>query len=496
MSAIVVNNAATNNRSGAVKLSVSQHSMRRHIDQRCYDLADHLMAIERQIADPCSSNRPTTVEKFRHSAVWLCKRLLAAHTASPTTGMRISKDKNRYSKGRYVPKGLSYDITIARVLSLMMIDGFVREVRGGSYDRTKGEGEQTRIAAKDKLLDWFAADPALLPKALVGCEDADPIVVQITGKRKGKNKNGKEVTFKTKTLKPYTDDANTNQMRDNLNIINDCLKRHWSDLRLSDDGWVKLQRSLVANKKYDYNPIQLHRQTIRRIFNSTSFDIGGRFYGGWWQNIPSAYRAFITIDGKRTVEFDYGSLHPTILYAQKGLTLCDKAYDIGIGRGDEHKDVIKQLFNAMVQMKEPQDRPPRGVKFRQTGKTWKQLRDLILEKHEPIRDKFFCGLGNRLQFYDSQIAERVMLHFAKRDIPVLPVHDSFIMHHAYGEELGELEEAMRRAFYEHFKKDINVKSEIGVMLPSSFDGKEWRDLSFEQQVQGPPEYSQWEDRNP
>ena len=61
--------------------------------------------------------------------------------------------------------------------------------------------------------------------------------------------------------------------------------------------------------------------------------------------------------------------------------------------------------------------------------------------------------------------------------------------------LGELEEAMRRAFYEHFKKDINVKSEIGVMLPSSFDGKEWNDLTFEEQIHGPPEYSQWEDRN-
>ena len=126
---------------------------------------------------------------------------------------------------------------------------------------------------------------------------------------------------------------------------------------------------MVGNKKYDYTPIQLHRQTIRRIFNSTSFDIGGRFYGGWWQNIPSGYRGLITIDGKRTTEFDCGSLHPTLLYAQEGLTLSQKAYDIGIGKCDEHRDVIKQLFNAMVQMKVPQDRPPRDVKFRQTGKT-------------------------------------------------------------------------------------------------------------------------------
>ena len=63
----------------------------------------------------------------------------------------------------------------------------------------------------------------------------------------------------------------------------------------------------------------------------------------------------ITIDGYRTAEFDFGRMHPTMLYADEGLTLEDDAYDIGIGKGDEFRDVVKQLFNAMVQMKEPKD---------------------------------------------------------------------------------------------------------------------------------------------
>tara|TARA_B100000963_G_scaffold322041_1_gene305801 strand:+ start:32 stop:241 length:210 start_codon:yes stop_codon:yes gene_type:complete len=64
----------------------------------------------------------------------------------------------------------------------------------------------------------------------------------------------------------------------------------------------------------------------------------------------------------------------------------------------------------------------------------------------------------------------------------------------YG-DLGELEEEMRRAFYGQFRKDINVKSEIGVMLPSSFDGMDSDELTVEQIVHGPPEYSKWENRN-
>ena len=126
---------------------------------------------------------------------------------------------------------------------------------------------------------------------------------------------------------------------------------------------------------------------------------------------------------------------------------------------------------------------------------WPFLRQAVLAAYKPIADMFFSGHGNCLQYNDSCIAEQVMLKFARQeDAPFLPVHDSFIMHYAYG-DLGELEEEMRRAFHGQFKKDIRVKDEIGVMLPSSFDGREIDDLSIEEIIKGPPEYSQWEGRN-
>ena len=70
----------------------------------------------------------------------------------------------------------------------------------------------------------------------------------------------------------------------------------------------------------------------------------------------------------------------------------------------------------------------------------------------------------------------------------------YIMHYAFG-DMGELEEAMRRAFHDHFKEDINVCEEIGVMLASSFDDKEFEDLTVEQVANGPAEYSSWNGRN-
>ena len=96
---------------------------------------------------------------------------------------------------------------------------------------------------------------------------------------------------------------------------------------------------------------------------------------------------------------------------------------------------------------------------------------------------------------DCLIAEKVMLQFVRSDDePVLPVHDSFIMHYAFG-DMGELEEAMRRAFHDYFKDDIKVSEDIGVMLPSSFDNMEFDDLSVEMIADGPPEYDNWNKRN-
>jgi len=418
----------------------------------------------------------------------LCRRLLASHVASSTSGLRISKDKNRYTKTRYTPDGISYDITIEGVFKMLELDGWIKQIARGHYNRDKGEGDRTRIAPTQKLLDWFSCEATTLPKTLAGFEDVEPLVVQLTIKRKVQNSKGKLVTIKTKKLEPYDDTDATNQMRFNLNAINDCLLRHWSDLYLSNQDWDRLQQSLLNDKEHDYTPIQLQRQTIRRIFNSKSFDAGGRFYGGWWQNIPSVYRSLITIDGSRTVEFDYGRLHPTILYAKKDLKLDSDAYDIGIGA--EHRDVVKELFNAMVQMVEPQDRPPRDVKFSQTGKKWKQLRDLIIDKHEPIKDCFFCGMGNQLQFEDSKIAEQVMLSFIKEDIPILPVHDSFLVQVGYQ---ARLIDTMSDAFQAAYGVAIDV-SDSAKFLPMDFQASD--EVNVAAILQNMDEYAAYWARNP
>ncbi len=416
------------------------------IDQRALDLAKHLLDIETKSKIRKNKRSPSDIDKFIKSTQWLSKRILSNYAASKKAQTRLSRDKNRYKASSHNADGVTYDILILGVVYWLEIDGYIYTDKDAIFKKEEGRGEQTRIKPYSKFIEWFKEDLQTLSKKIIAFEDTNPIIYQQVTKKK--NSKGKPV--KVKKVIPYEDTPKTIKMRKNINIINDCLKRHWSDLELTDVKWEELQTSLLSDKKYDYSPILLHKQTIKRIFNDKDFTQGGRFYGGWWQTIPSPYRALITIDGSRTNEFDFGRLHPTMMYAEANATCEGDAYDIGINT--KHRDTIKELFNAMVQMKKFTDHPPR-IKFSQTGKTWKQLRDMILKRHEPIKHMFFCGMGNNLQYRDSIIAEQVMLHFAKNDIPVLPVHDSFIITAGLFIDLLEVME-------KEFKKQIGVPIDI------------------------------------
>jgi hypothetical protein len=119
----------------------------------------------------------------------------------------------------------------------------------------------------------------------------------------------------------------------------------------------------------------------------------------------------------------------------------------------------------MMQAKSDLEQKPKKINLNEIGMSWKELKEAILKAHKPIKDLFFTGLGNRLEFENSQITENVMLQFVKMDVPVLPIDDSFIMHHVYA-AYGELEEAIRRAYHDRFHSNIKVKGDIVVQINS------------------------------
>ena len=447
----------------------------------------HLSEISLLIASEISSienrqrKRFADVQKhFEHAIECLVKDLWLGTVIHPEYEAGIHRRSNWYSETpQYRDPNLTYPQAIAAYDGMVATD-FIRVARDGYYDRDTGKSDVTKVIATDKLL-----------QVLEGL-DGNPF-------KQVKPDLGKECILlrdrinDQRVLAPYDNDKTTNEMRDNLITINKCFARHWPDLRITNDDYTALQERLRLDT--DKSPIDLSKRILTRIFSNGRFDHGGRFYRAWWQNVPKKYRKHITIDSKPTCEYDYSQLNPHMVYFLRDKKMGNEdAY--GRVFDGEHRDIVKEAFNAMIQASTNLSQKPKKLDLSQVDLDWPTLKQAILDAHKPIADVFFQGHGNHLQFIDSCVAEKIMLQFIKSDdAPVLPVHDSFIMHHAFGEELGELEEAMRRAFYEHFKKDIKIDSEIGVMLPSSFDGKEWSDLTCEEQIHGPPEYSQWEERN-
>ena len=376
--------------------------------------------------------------RFEHATRVLIVDLWKAVKSTPIRECSINKRSGWYSENpRYRDPLLTYKQMIAVFDGLINI-GFIEVTREGYFDRTIYQGKTTRFVARDELLERLqelGGHPAISIKP-----DFNAETIILRDKVDGR-----------KVLQEYEDTPATERHRANLKKINSCFLRHWCDLEVQDTELAKLEARIANHATKE--PIDFSQRTLVRIFSNGSFKQGGRFYRGWWQNVPSEYRKYITIDEKRTAEFDFSQLNPHLLYHSNYKVLgSDDAYDRVLD--GEHRKIVKQAFNAMVQASTPLKSCPEEIDMSGLEMSWAELRDRIIKAHKPIADHFFKGVGNHLQFMDSNIAERIMLHFAGMDAPALPVHDSFILHHAYGES-GEVEEAMRRAFYEEVGNHIS-----------------------------------------
>jgi hypothetical protein len=182
---------------------------------------------------------------------------------------------------------------------------------------------------------------------------------------------------------------------------------------------------------------------LHRVFNRSSFTLGGRFYGGWWQNIPSECRADITLNGIPTIELDYPRLHPTLLYAEVGSPMYGDPYDLA----NWPRGLVKIAFNTLVNA-DSREAAIRSIANNIGGAgAYAKAKSLICEidaKHPAIAPKFGSGAGLRLMRRDSDMAEALMLRLVKRGVVALPIHDSFIVTDRNLDK-GELMEAMAAA---------------------------------------------------
>ena len=186
----------------------------------------------------------------------------------------------------------------------------------------------------------------------------------------------------------------------------------------------------------------LVRNALHRVFNRGAFDLGGRFYGAWWQNVTSDERQRISLNGAPCIELDYSQLHPRLLYAIAGKPLTGDAYTIEGWNRPLVKEAMNTLINADDELSAKQS-IARSIGGKGALGKAQKLTEQIKAKHLGIADCFGTGAGLRLMRIDSDMAESVQLKLIRRGIVGLPIHDSFIVEERHA---GVLKEIMDEVF--------------------------------------------------
>ncbi len=357
--------------------------------------------------------------------------LLHVHKHKGLECLAVPRDNNAIqARDRYSLKTISVGAFNEAYNALETAD-YIERISVGRQGSGGKPGRRSRVIVLPKLAGLF---DEYLPAPYIFFErnPDEEVIVLRRSKRRGKASSI-----------DYQDDDETLEQRKILRKINSVLQSHWYDLEMSDEDYEPLRdilrrRHVNDSKKNHF--IDFSNRSLKRIYSNGSFSEGGRFYGGWWQQIPKDYRRYIKIDGKLAVEVDYSNMHPYILYSKKGLRPDGDAYKItGVSR-----KVVKRVFSTLLN--KASERAPRGYNADSNdGLEWQCIVAKIKSKHPQIEEFFGKGVGLQLQLIDSKMAERVMLTFSSMNKPCLPLHDSFIVHHAMRDEL----EAIMRKAYEH-----------------------------------------------
>ena len=167
-----------------------------------------------------------------------------------------------------------------------------------------------------------------------------------------------------------------------------------------------------------------------------------------------ALRQHITLNGEPVVELDYRSLHPSLLFRREGLDLDFDPYLPPPWQGQDIRNLGKRTFNRLLNRTVAN--PAKRLKLRAApgdlavlGRKVKfaSYCDSLTYQLRGIAHRFGTGEGVRLQYADSELALSVMTAMEAEGVPILPVHDSFIVPQQYEEALHL---AMLDAFFSRY----------------------------------------------
>ena len=420
-----------------------------------------------------ASKRKDALENTEIALSVILGNLLRAHYRDPNRFVSVPRGNGKHRTGPFNPYGLGSRAVRKAIHHLLNADPAYVETMGGNKNPETKAGYYTRLRATKRLVDELEAclivkddtsdglAMVVRPHSLFHDRLYSVVelpIIRLKPKKEKKRKNEEKNDGDPKDFLPLPDSPCVARMESNLARYNDFLRDHWVDLLIPDDEFLALQRRSKGDPDRYFGdpgrPIDLDlfvKRRLHRVFNNGTLDHGGRFYGGWWQNIPKRYRARITINWAPTVEIDYSSMHPNMLYAMEGKTAPKDCYALD-GFPENDRDLLKTTFQKLLNA-EGRIQPPLSDKLPE-GWNWNDILDGLQSLHEPISKYFGKGKGIELQRLDSDIAEQVILRMMEHRTLALPVHDSFIVHFT---RVDLLQQVMREVYIEQVGKETGFK---------------------------------------
>lgn len=379
--------------------------------------------------------------------------LYRCFTIDPSMYVAYSRNRNSYfGTTRYKSMALKPDAT-GKIIDILSCNLGYLSTKTGFYDRKKKKGRLSRMRATSKLIELLTDKHGMCSLDICRNQKEETIILRDNNKNKI----------------DYTDTLQTTHWRENLKIINDNIAGTFVGLYVTDESLKKIREELKVDSRHskehsECNYIDLSRTRLVRIFNG-DFRHGGRFYGGWWEEIPKQYRKSIVIDSRETCEVDFCGYHISMLYAMERLPIpVDDVYSLD-GIPDEARDAIKLAVQILLNTSS-EKKALRAFErnfpisehisiFRGMKVTHEKIIEALLKKHAAIAHHFYNPKkGRLLQHLDSLLAQKILLDLAAKGIVALPIHDSFIVQRIHRKELVS---TMNKVCRKYLKQDLKLK---------------------------------------
>jgi hypothetical protein len=257
-------------------------------------------------------------------------------------------------------------------------------------------------------------------------------------------------------------------MRKEVEAYNTMMQRHYVDVVSLAEPLLEREKTNKKTGEVETQIIHIHPSNLftRRIFSRGQFNKHGRWYGGFWQQLPKKgqdLRKDIYIDDEPTDEIDFSGLHPKLLALKKGHKIEGDRYDLGYQVCStipitKQRDIVKRLVLIAINAKSRQkafgayNSSNEPVKARDLAK----LLDAFIDKHPYLEDAICTDKGIDLMYIDSQITAAVIRRFVELDKPILPVHDSYIVKVS---DIKLLKQIMRETCEEEVEQTLKFESE-------------------------------------